>query len=323
MNSETNRTQMPMKVPEFMDEAAVGSALTAQAAIDSMTAFLLAGFDPEAGVPRTRIETSAGTFMQMPASNDHYVGTKLLSITPKNAASDSPVIQGLYALFGGADQRPLAILDGIALTNWRTSCVSALCVGLVATPGPKRLLIYGTGVQAWEHIKIFSEIFDLLSVEILGRNPSAAKELVARAAELVPNVSIGDDDSISSADIVVCCTASEQPLFDGSLVKPNAVVVAMGSHDRDHRELDDALMARATVCVESLDSALREAGDVIQALESGAIATRSDLITVGQLVLERATPVTGKPVVFKTTGMPWQDLAVAIAAYETHMCDGG
>ena len=37
--------------------------------------------------------------------------------------------------------------------------------------------------------------------------------------------------------------------------------VAIGSHEPDVREVDDALVRRATVVVESRDSALREAGE--------------------------------------------------------------
>ena len=62
------------------------------------------------------------------------------------------------------------------------------------------------------------------------------------------------------------------PLFDGSLVADHATVVAIGSHEPDAREIDDALARRATVVVESRASALREAGDVIGAIAAGALA---------------------------------------------------
>ena len=55
-------------------------------------------------------------------------------------------------------------------------------------------------------------------------------------------------------------------MFDGSLVQDHATVVAIGSHDPDKRETDDALASRATVVVESRTSALREAGDVVAAI---------------------------------------------------------
>jgi len=111
---------------------------------------------------------------------------------------------------------------------------------------------------------------------------------------------------------------SSTPLFDGSLVKEDAVIVAIGSHEPDMRELDDALMSRSSIYVESLGSSQREAGDIVQALASGAIAGPDRLDTLADLVRGRRPRPAGRPAVFKTTGMPWQDLAVAAAAYEAN-----
>ncbi len=302
--------------PAYFDKAVITGSLTVRATIDSMKSLLASGFDPESGAPRTRVETRNGTFMQMPATSGDYVGTKLLTITPGNASTKSPVIQGIYALFGGEEQRPLAVFDGVALTNLRTSSVSAMGAALLTSPGPKRLVIFGTGVQAWAHIVAFAEVFELASVEIVGRNQDAASEMARDAQRIGLNATSTGPDAATNADLVVCTTSSTTPLFDGALVKPSAVVVAIGSHDSDHRELDDALLSRATICVESRDSATREAGEVIQGLESGAIADATQLVTVADLVIGRATVPLGRPAVFKTTGMPWEDLAVAIAIYE-------
>ena len=253
----------------------------------------------------------------MPSTWQDTVGTKLLTIAPGNAQLGAPVIQGLYAIFGGVTQAPLAILDGIELTNLRTSAVSALGARLVATDGPKNLVVFGTGVQAWEHIQTFADVFDVSSLAIVGRNGGAAQALVQRAQEELGIQSrVGTAQEISEADLIVCCTASTDPLFDGSLVSDQAIVVAMGAHDPASRELDDSLLRRSTVVVESRDSALREAGDVIQALKSGAIADPSLLLTLADIVTGATSPLPGRPTVFKTTGMPWQDLAVARAVLE-------
>ena len=75
---------------------------------------------------------------------------------------------------------------------------------------------------------------------------------------------------MAAADVICCCTTAREPLFDGALVADHACVVAIGSHEPAARETDDRLAARATVVVESRTSALREAGDVIGAIEAGA-----------------------------------------------------
>jgi ornithine cyclodeaminase len=323
MDPTTSRSGPQPSVPVFLDGATIASALTAREAVAAMESVLASGLDPELSAPRTRMETDGGTFMQMPATNGQYVGTKLLTITARNAASASPVIQGLYALFGGHDQRPLAVLDGVALTELRTSSVSAMGAMLLASPGPKRLVVFGAGVQAWAHIMAFAALFELSCVEIVGRNAEAAERLVKNAEGIGLAAAVVGPGAVRDADLVICATASPDALFDGGLVKASAVVVAIGSHDREHRELDDALLARATVCVESLDSAVREAGDVIQAMESGAIAGPAQLITLADLVLKRREVAADRPAVFKTTGMPWEDLAVAAAVYEACMSGAG
>jgi hypothetical protein len=75
--------------------------------------------------------------------------------------------------------------------------------------------------------------------------------------------------------VIVCATTAREPLFDGALVRDQATVVAIGSHEPDAREVDERLAGRATVVVESRASALREAGDVIQAIEAGALDPRT------------------------------------------------
>ena len=167
----------------FVTGEQLRQAVSPTAAVDALQAVLEAGLDPEHDSPRTRVATEGGLFLQMPSTWQDTVGTKLLTIAPGNAQLGAPVIQGLYAIFGGVTQAPLAILDGIELTNLRTSAVSALGVRLVATDGPKNLVVFGTGVQAWEHIRTFADVFNVSSLAIVGRNGGAAHALVQRAQE--------------------------------------------------------------------------------------------------------------------------------------------
>lgn len=287
-------------------------------AVKRLENFLLDGFDPEHDGLRARLATDRGQFLQMPSTSGYYTGTKLLTITPDNAPAGLPVIQGLYALFGGPDQRPLAVVDGRALTDLRTPAVSVLGALRMASPEPKSLVMFGTGPQAWEHIKAFNSVFALTRIRIVGRNAVAARLLSARASEMGLNADVSSAEAVADADLIICCTGSAEPLFDGSLIQDTAVVVAIGSHEPEKRELDDALMSRADIYVESLRSSLREAGDIIQAMGSGAISGPERLNTLADLVSGRKRRQEGRPAVFKTTGMPWQDLALAVAAYEAH-----
>jgi ornithine cyclodeaminase/alanine dehydrogenase-like protein (mu-crystallin family) len=209
-----------------------------------------------------------------------------------------PRIQGVCVIFDGTTLAPIAVVDGVAVTNVRTAAVSALAVRHLAVPDARRLLVFGRGPQAHAHVAAMRAIRPIEQVNMVGRDVIGLNELV------------------TTADIICCCTTAREPLFDGALVADHATVVAIGSHEPDARETDDALAARASVVVESRTSALREAGDVIRAIDSGA-TTAAQLITLAELIRGEAKPPAGRPTLFKSTGMSWEDAVIAANLTDT------
>jgi ornithine cyclodeaminase len=101
-------------------------------------------------------------------------------------------------------------------------------------------------------------------------------------------------------------------VFDGALVGDDAFVVAVGSHERDRRELDGELVGRSQVVVEDVATALREAGDVVMAIEEGHMDA-AGLVPLAEMVRGAASVDRTRPRVFKSVGMGWEDLVVAAA----------
>jgi hypothetical protein len=66
--------------------------------------------------------------------------------------------------------------------------------------------------------------------------------------------------------LVVCATNSRPAPVRRQLIPDRACVVAVGARQPERRELDADLLGRASVVVEDVSTALREAGDVIQAI---------------------------------------------------------
>jgi ornithine cyclodeaminase/alanine dehydrogenase-like protein (mu-crystallin family) len=120
------------------------------------------------------------------------------------------------------------------------------------------------------------------------------------------------DLALRAADVVVCATSARSPVFESTLLRDDAVVIAVGSHEPDARELDAALLGRASVIVEDVDTALREAGDVILAIDDGHLGP-DRLLTMQDAVAGTVEAPTDRPTVFKSVGMAWQDLVVAEA----------
>jgi len=257
-------------------------------AVDALEAALVGGLDPEGDPPRGVVELDGGQLLVMPSAAGGHPVVKLVTV------GGEPRVQGVCVIFDGTTLAPVAVADGIAITNIRTAAVSALAVRHLAVPDARRLLVFGRGPQAHAHVAAMRAIRPIEQVDLLGREATGRDELVA------------------AADIVCCCTTAREPLFDGALVADHATVVAIGSHEPGARETDAALAARATVVVESRTSALREAGDVILAIDAGA-ASADALVTLAALVRGEATPPADRPRFFKSTGMAWEDAVVAAA----------
>jgi ornithine cyclodeaminase len=272
--------------------ADVEQRLSAAQAADALEAALRAGLDPELDPPREVVELERGQLLVMPSAAAIHPVVKLVTI------GGEPRIQGVCVVFDSETLAPVALVDGIGLTNLRTAAVSALAVRHLAVPDARRLVVFGRGPQAHAHAAALRTVRPIEHVEMVGRDHGDVAELVA------------------AADIICCCTTAREPLFDGALVADHATVVAIGSHEPDARETDDALAARATIVVESRTSALREAGDVILAIDSGA-ARPDRLVTLAELIRGEATPAAGRPRLFKSTGMSWEDAVVAGALVDT------
>ncbi len=297
----------------WLDEAGLRALLPWTDAVSALEHALLGGLDPEAALQRSSHELSHGQLLVMPAETATAFGVKLGTVAPGNPERGAPRIQALYVLYDRVTLAPTALIDGTALTTLRTPAVSALAVAHLAAPEASALVVFGSGPQAWGHVEAIRTIRPLRSVTVVGRDAGRARALADRVGRSGLDAAVGDPQAVAAADVVVCATTARQPVFDGALLPEHACVVAVGSHEPAARELDARTLAGAArIVVETPAVALREAGDVIVALEAGAISA-ADLMGLAGAV--RMAPPAGRSV-FKSVGMGWQDLVLAELAYQ-------
>ena len=292
----------------YLDADAV-AALGYAAAVEAVSSALRGGLDPAADPSRVPVPLTHGQFLLMPSESPGSpgsAGVKVATVAPGNAELGLPRVQAVYLLFDRTTLALRAVLDGTALTTLRTPAVSVAAVLPRLPDRPLHVAVVGAGPQATGHVAALSAVREAASVTYLVRDPARAPfDAVALATGPA-------DDALRAADVIVCATSARSPVLDSELVRDDAVVVAVGSHEPDARELDAALLGRSTVVVEDVGTALREAGDVVLALAEGALA-EADLVTMVDVVTGRTEVPQDRPLVFKSVGMAWEDLVVAEA----------
>ncbi len=301
-----------MQLP-YLDAHAMAAALSWREVIDALADAIRSGPSSARFVARVGVPVTAGELLLMPSETERAVGVKVVGVAPANPENGLPRVQGVFILIDARTLTPLALMDGTALTNIRTPGLSALVVHELAPVDAKRLVVFGSGPQARAHIAAVCSVRPIQSVRIVARDPRRVAVLIGELDATALDARAGTPADVARADIVVCATTARTAVFDGSLLAEHACVVAVGSHEPDARELDDIVFRRASrVVVEDRETAMREAGDVIQAISAGALAVGS--LTDLRSVLAHPRTTDGISV-FKSVGMAWQDLSVAEAIW--------
>jgi ornithine cyclodeaminase/alanine dehydrogenase-like protein (mu-crystallin family) len=299
----------------------VERGLTRDQASAALTHALQAGLDPSEDLERVIIDLASGQLLLMPSGRAASVGLKAVTVAPENPTRGLPRVHGAYLLFSSETLELQAVLDGIALTNLRTPAVSMAATSPLFSrfTGPIDVVIFGAGPQAVGHVEALEACgsVEVADVAFVVREPERARDQLPPGATVVSAADPAVSAWLSRAKVVVCATSARSPVLDSEHLSEDAVVIAVGSHEPDVRELDGPLMGRAHVIVEDVRTALREAGDVALAVQEGHLHPE-ELIPLVDVVRGRRELSADRAVVFKSVGMSWEDLVVAEAVMERH-----
>lgn len=313
-----------MNAPPHLDAGRIYRLTPFDEVVASLLETLASG---SAVVPRQSVALGNGSLLVTSAAGSRTAGVNAVTAATAGAkavsagmstlaarAASKPAVQGLYVLFDAVDGAVVATLDGAALTARRTPAVSALATDALARPDVRRLAVFGTGVQAREHVRAMRWVRPSLErVEIVGRESAATERFVAMLrGEGHPAVAASPADA-SSADLICTCTSSPSPvLLD---VAPGTHVNAVGSAQHDRRELGEQLMGQARLVVDDLEAARSESGDLLLAVAAGAMSfsdVAGDLVALARGKLRRESP--DEVTVFVSVGLAVEDLVVATLA---------
>ncbi|MFF1299531.1 MULTISPECIES: ornithine cyclodeaminase family protein [unclassified Streptomyces] len=257
--------------------------------------------------------------------------TKLVSLFPRNAATPLPTHQAVIVVFDPSTGEPTALLDGTAITAARTGACSALSARLLAREDATVLAVLGTGVQARSHARAMCRVRHIREVRVAGRNPAKATALAAElSSELDAHVrAMTPVEALNGAHIVAATTHALEPVIRRPWLTGGVHITSVG-YNPAGREIDDATIADALVCVESRQAALAPfpagSNDLLAPIRDGVIKAEHIHAELGELVSG------GKPgrtssdqiTLYKSVGVAVQDaVAAALVVTAAHKQSAG
>lgn len=306
-----------MRSIPILYEDDIARLLSQREAAHAIRDALLAGLDPASDRPRSNLPMRAGQLLLMPSESATAVGVKAVTVAPGNTALGLPRVHGAYLIYNADTLELTGILDGAVLSILRTPAVSM--AGIAPAFGrfsrPVSVTVFGAGPQGVAHAESLRDggFCTVGDVAYVVRRVAPARESLGPDATILD---VADTDAVlarvRASDVIVTTTTARSPLFPSSAVADHAVIAVVGAHESTWREVDGELLGRSTVVVEDRETAMREAGDVVFAAREGHL-TAEDLVPMADVIRGKVAVDPGRPYVFKSVGMSWEDLVVAEA----------
>lgn len=302
----------------FLDRTAVLGLLDSDALIDALA---IAMADLSAGrassPPRIAAHAGeAGLLATMPAycPSLNVLAAKLLTVFPNNAAAGHPVHQALIATFDPATGVPIALMDGDAITAWRTAAGSALSARLLARADAAVLTVLGTGPQAHTHLRLVARVRAFREIRLAGRDPAKVAAVVDALGDLEIRACTLDD-ALDGADVVCGATSTVEPIVRADRVGDGVHIASVG-YIPHGREVDPRLYADALVAVEHRATAFVPypvgSNDLVEAIQADSIDPEA-VVELGELVAGTRAGRTNERqrTLYKSVGVAVQDAAAA------------
>ena len=304
-------------VPYF-DADTVRRVLRMGACIDLMA-------DTQAAISRGEITPPLRSFVPvaggkggmgiMPGDAPSAFGAKLVSLFAGNPARGLPMIQGCILLFDRETGAPAALVEGASVTAIRTAAASGASTRALAREGASVLALVGYGVQAETHLEAMRCVRPVREVRVWGPSMEKAGRFAATHTDSAVAVTAVETarEAVSGADLVCGVSAAGEPVIEGRWLAEGCHVNLVGSHSPTTREADGESMGRARVFTEITEFAMKEAGDILLAIEEGHFAENDLAGEIGAVIdgVIEGRRNEDEITLYKSLGNVAQDLAAA------------
>jgi ornithine cyclodeaminase len=258
---------------------------------------------------RTRLPKAALHLLQGAVPSANIFGYKAYTSSREGIRF---LVYGFSAERGHLD----VIVEADYMGMMRTGAAGGVAAKWLAREDAKVAGVFGAGWQARSQIEALAAVRKLERVKVWSRTPEKREKFCAEmrallSLDVVPAAS--PEDCVKASDIVVTITTSATPVFPGDSVEPGTHINAAGSNSLLRREIDEATLRKCDpVVVDSRATALKEAGDLLPALEKGRLHAGA-LTEIGEVIAGTRPGRTSaeQTTLFESQGMAIQDLILA------------
>lgn len=282
-------------------------------------AYRIFGADAYYMPPRPVIEHENKTLIYMPCFTEDIIGTKMLTIFPENAKLGLPSLDGLVILNDRTTGAPLAIMDGQAVTAWRTGAVGGVGIRHLSRKDARTVGIVGAGAQGFHQAVYACAARDIETVYIWNHSGRDLTDFMARLKKTIadPDVEVVQcktvEELVKASDIICTATPSEEPVLpnDRELLEGKCII-AIGSYTPQMREIPDVIWDLVDNVYIELPYACEESGDLSQPLAEGRL-TMDRVVLMDKFLASGADEdeIAKKTTYFKSVGMGLFDVCVA------------
>ncbi len=297
----------------FLTENDVKQVLTATMALEAVESAhrdLALGLASDTPRARSRLPQTALHILQGALPAQGVLGYKAYT-------SNRSGNRFLVYLFDAATGAMQAVIEADYLGMMRTGAASGMATRWLAREDAEVVGVFGAGWQAEGHIRALCAARPVRLVKVFSRKRDRLEAFCAKMRELtgVEVIAVSSSEEVvKGSDILGTVTTASLPLFEAEWVAHGTHINAAGSNALIRQEISEALLRRCSlISVDSVPTALAEAGDLLPLMEKGRLQARQ-LVEIGEIIVgHRPGRSSGAEItIFESQGLAIQDLALGL-----------
>ena len=269
---------------------------------------------------RVPVPDQDGVLLTMPAAlpEDGDLAVKLVTVFGKNPSRGLPLIHAAVIALDINNGQIKALMDGEVLTTIRTGAAVGAATDILAPKDVSTVGIIGSSKLAQSQMEAVCTVRSIKKVLVFSPNSEHAQKCAQRMSGKDPvpaDVRAVSSSQIATknADIICTATTSATPVIAYENLKQGVHINAVGAFKPDMQEIDTETIVNSIVVVDSRESVLAEAGDLVIPIKQGLITEDHVHAEIGELNNGTKTGRTSDEqiTIFKSCGVAVQDAVSA------------